>query len=85
MEPARQFSSLRSLVPGAAVFLAACLVWFGSAGMLFFVAIPPLLLGTFLLLFSFAITKHSSTSARVVAGLSALAAVFVSASLLWSR
>ena len=83
METSKQFASLRSLVPGLCALLIGGFVWLGSAGFLFFLAIPLLLLGTFLLLFSFAVTKHSSRWARAIAGCSALFAVLVCASVLW--
>ena len=57
--------SLRSLALGLSIFVAGSLIFLGSAGLLFFIAFPVLLLGTFLLFFSALVTQHSSRAAQV--------------------
>jgi hypothetical protein len=84
MNRSNELASLRSLAPGLSAFLTGCLVWLGSAGFLFFLAIPLLLLGTYLMLFSFAVTKHSSNDARAIAGAASLFAMLLCGWVLWS-
>jgi len=83
MDRSGKLASLRTLVPGIAVFCLGGLLWLGSAGLLFFVAIPILLLGSFLLVFSFFVTKHSSQLARAMSGGFAAFSVISCATVLW--
>jgi len=78
MERSNKLSSLRSLIPGIVVFWSGALLWLGSAGLLMFIAIPVLLLGSFLLIFSFFVTAHSSRLARVVSACLAIFSVLSS-------
>jgi hypothetical protein len=83
MERSQAFASLRSLVPGIVVYCLGGLLWLGSAGFLFFVAIPILLLGAFLLVFSFLVTKHSSPLARAVSACFAVLSIASCVALVW--
>ena len=83
-KPRDDLSSLRSSMVGAALFAVGLLVWLGTAGLFFIIALPVMALGAFLLLFAFLTTKHSSPAAKVISGGAFLGAVGAIAFLLWA-
>lgn len=76
--------SVRSSIPGAIAFAAGAMVWIATAGFLFFVAMPLMGLGAFLLVFAALVTKHSSTAARVTSSFLALVAVAAVVGAFWA-
>lgn len=76
-------SSLRSSFVGAVVFSVGVVVWLATAGFLFFLALPLMALGAFLLVFAALVSKHSSGAARMFSAAAAAAAVGFIAFLLW--
>ncbi len=76
--------SVRSSIPGGLVFAVGAAVWISTAGFLFFVALPVMGLGAFLLVFAALVTKHSSTAARVTSSVLALVAVAAVVGAVWA-
>jgi hypothetical protein len=77
LDPHDDLSSLRSTRFPLVIFGVGLLVWIGSAGLLFFAALPLMALGACLTVFSVLITTHSSVQARRIAVVIALATIGV--------
>jgi hypothetical protein len=78
-----RYASLKSLLPGVAIFVVGVLIWLSTAGLLLALALPVIALGTFLLFFAAVTTQYDSPRVQYTAiGIACGAAAF-GAALVW--
>lgn len=68
-------ASTNGLIPGLPIFIVGALLWLLTAGFGFFIALPVMFLGSFLMVFGCAVVGHSTRSAHWLSWSIALASV----------